>query len=65
MAAKLLHGSMKEHYCKLQSYIEELKRSNSNSTFLLETDPLITQEIPAFKKFFVCFDGLKSGNVNG
>jgi len=58
---KILYGSMKEHHCKLESYIEEIKRSNNSSTFLLETDPPITQEIPIFKRFFVCFNGLRVG----
>jgi len=65
VVAKLLHDSMKEHYFKLGSYIEELKRSYSSSTFLLETDPPITEEIPVFKRLFVCFDGLRSRNVSG
>jgi len=38
MAHDLLYGSMKEHYCKIRKYLEQLGRSN-NVTFILVTDP--------------------------
>jgi len=57
----MLHGSMFNHYSKLDRYIEELNRSNSGSSFILQTDPKIVKEIPIYQKIFVSFDGLKDG----
>ena len=56
-AHKLLHGSMKEHCCKVRRYIEVLKTSNDESTFILAIDPTITKEILVFQRLFVCFEG--------
>ena len=64
-AYKLLHGSMKDHYCKLGRYIEELKRSNTSSSFILQTSFNSRNDIPIFQRFFVCFDGLKRGFLTG
>ena len=47
-AHKLLHGSMRDHYYKLQNYIKELKRSNLESTFILHTKPAVFMDIPMF-----------------
>ncbi|XP_076933282.1 uncharacterized protein LOC143599133 [Bidens hawaiensis] len=38
-AQRKLHGSMKEHYCKLGSYLTALKQVNPTSTFKLVTIP--------------------------
>ena len=50
---------MKDQYCKLERYIEELKRCNTGSTFILQTSLNITKNIPVFQRFFLCFQGLK------
>ncbi|XP_074266612.1 uncharacterized protein LOC141589891 [Silene latifolia] len=61
-AHKMLHGSMKEHYSKLGSYIQALRDEEPNSVFILSTIP---GKNPVFHRFFVCFDALKQGWVRG
>ncbi|XP_035830903.1 uncharacterized protein LOC110914631 [Helianthus annuus] len=70
-AHKKLHGSMRNHYSKIGSYLEVLKKANPSSTFRLETalpgfinlDPEATCE--TFFRLFVCFDGVKKGFLAG
>jgi hypothetical protein len=64
---KKLHGSMKDHYSKLGSYLVALSNANPTSTFHMITappaDPNSTCE--TFFRFFVCFDGVKKGFMAG
>ncbi|XP_074283641.1 uncharacterized protein LOC141608178 [Silene latifolia] len=64
-AHKLLHGSMKEHYSKLGSYMSVLEQEYPNSTFTLCTKPHVRMSDPVFFRMFICFDALKRGWVEG
>ncbi|XP_074271777.1 uncharacterized protein LOC141595710 [Silene latifolia] len=64
-AHKLLHGSMKEHYSKLGSYIAALEQGNPTSVFTLYTNPNISTNPAVFQRLFVCFDALKQGWLLG
>ncbi|XP_074278541.1 uncharacterized protein LOC141602128 [Silene latifolia] len=57
----MLHGSMKEHYSKLGSYVAALKQGNPTSVFTLYTNPNITSNPTVFQRLFVCFDAFKQG----
>ncbi|XP_076909604.1 uncharacterized protein LOC143566939 [Bidens hawaiensis] len=60
-----LHGSMKEHYSKLGSYVEALKEVNPTSTFELVTVTAqfykMDSDDEVFFRIFVCFDPIKKG----
>ncbi|KAK1411785.1 hypothetical protein QVD17_32525 [Tagetes erecta] len=64
-----LHGSMKEHYSKIGSYLEALRHENPSSTFALVTVPARYYgndgNIDVFFRIFVCFDGVKKGFLGG
>ncbi|KAK9067585.1 hypothetical protein SSX86_011696 [Deinandra increscens subsp. villosa] len=64
-----LHGSMKDHYSKIGSYIEALRQENPTSTFVLEivTPAYLRVEGSemVFHRLFVCFDGVKQGFLAG
>ena len=62
-AHKKLHGSMKQHCSKVMSYLEALKKSSPNSHFTITT--LGNTIPPIFQRFFVCFEGVKDGWLNG
>ncbi|XP_074290993.1 uncharacterized protein LOC141617729 [Silene latifolia] len=64
-AHKMLHGSMKEHYSKLGSYVAALEQGNPTSVFTLYTNPNITSNLAVFQRLFVCFDALKQGWLLG
>ncbi|KAL2925888.1 Separin [Bienertia sinuspersici] len=58
-AHTLLHGSMKQHYNSLGSYLEALKIVSPSSYFRLEVDPETNP--PTFTSVFFYFDGVKQG----
>ena len=60
-AHKMLHGSMKEHYNKLGSYLEALKSKSLDTYMLLMTNPCVKTFPRVFQRLIVCFDGLKKG----
>ncbi|XP_076908796.1 uncharacterized protein LOC143565821 [Bidens hawaiensis] len=68
-AQRKLHGSMKDHYCKLGSYLTALKQVNPTSTFKLLTVPSeyygVDDGVEVFFRLFVCFDPLKQGFLAG
>ncbi|XP_076897044.1 uncharacterized protein LOC143550236 [Bidens hawaiensis] len=70
-AFKMLHGSMREHYSKLGSYLAALKDINPTSTFELVTAPpgfnnqKPYSNLKTFFRLFVCFDGVKRGFLAG
>ena len=57
----ILHGSMQDHYKKLERYLEALKIGSLETYLLLVTNPFKKTLILVFHKLFVCFDGLKTG----
>ncbi|XP_076920387.1 uncharacterized protein LOC143581504 [Bidens hawaiensis] len=63
-AQRKLHGSMKEHYCKLGSYLTALKQVNPTYTFKLVTVPSEYYRVDDVKQGFLagcrkllCLDG--------
>ncbi|XP_010675433.3 uncharacterized protein LOC104891435 [Beta vulgaris subsp. vulgaris] len=64
-AHRKLHGSMKEHYGKLGSYLEALIQANPQSIFKITTDPSKAVFPPVFQRFFVCFNGILHGWLAG
>lgn len=62
-AHQKLHGSMKDHYCKLGAYLEALKEANPNSFFEIVTDPKIDKSPPVFQRMFICFDAVRNGLI--
>ncbi|KAK1432692.1 hypothetical protein QVD17_09590 [Tagetes erecta] len=65
-AHKKLHGSMRDHYSKMGSYLRALRDNNPTSTFTLVTDPHEEDaSLEVFSRVFVCFDGVKKGFLAG
>ncbi|XP_074265461.1 uncharacterized protein LOC141587896 [Silene latifolia] len=64
-AHKLLHGSMKDHYSKVGSYLSVLEQEYPNNTFTLTTKPHRLESVPVFERLFVCFNSLKQGWLEG
>ncbi|XP_074317833.1 uncharacterized protein LOC141653864 [Silene latifolia] len=64
-AHKLLHGSMRDHYSKLGSYLKHLEQEYPGSTFTLTTNPNVASSVPVFQRLFICFDALKQGWIEG
>ena len=62
-AHRKLHGSIKQHYSKLMSYMEALKQSSPKSHFTIVTDGNTNPR--TFQRMFVCFEGVKEGWVKG
>jgi len=62
-ALQLIEGSLVEHYARLWSYGQEIKRSNPGSTVRLEVESIDGKN--HFRKFYVCFAGLKNGWLEG
>lgn len=52
----MLYGYMKDYYCKVGRYFEELKSLNNLSVFDLVTDFDILINFLIFQ-FFVCYEG--------
>ncbi|XP_023754652.2 uncharacterized protein LOC111903098 [Lactuca sativa] len=59
-AIELIEGTLVEHYSKLQSYGEEIRRSNPGSTVKIDVTTMPDGK-NYFSKFYVCFEGLKQG----
>nr|KAJ0226670.1 hypothetical protein LSAT_V11C100001510 [Lactuca sativa] len=59
-ALQLVDGALVEHYAKLWSYAEEIRRSNPCSTVKLDVNYMPDGK-NYFSKFYVCFDTLKKG----
>lgn len=60
----IVGGNLIEHYTKLWSYGEEIKRANPSS--IVKIDVLIMCDGKVcFSKFYVCFDGMKRGWIEG
>ncbi|CAI9295760.1 unnamed protein product [Lactuca saligna] len=63
-ALQLIDGTLVEHYAKLWSYAEEIRRSNLGSTVKLDVNHMPNRK-NYFIKFYVCFDALKKGWKEG
>ncbi|CAI9290557.1 unnamed protein product [Lactuca saligna] len=63
-AHQLIDGTLVEHYAKLWSYAEEIRRSNPGSTVKLDVNHMPDGK-NYFSKFYVCFDALKKGWKEG
>lgn len=63
-ALQLIDGTLVEHYAKLWSYAEEIRRSNPGSTVKLDVNHMPDGK-NYFSKFYVCFDALKKGWKEG
>ena len=61
---ELVEDNIKDHYAKLWSYSQEILRTNPGSTIKLEVDHMHDGE-NYFNKFYVCFDGVKKGWMEG
>ena len=59
-AIELIEGTLVEHYAKLWSYGEEIRRSNPGSTVKLDVNSMPDGKT-YFSKFYICFEGLKQG----
>lgn len=64
-AHRMLHGSMKDHYNKVGSYLGALISSSPESVFKLEIDKKKEIFPPIFQRFFVSLDGLRHGWIEG
>ncbi|CAI9265825.1 unnamed protein product [Lactuca saligna] len=63
-ALQLIDGTLVEHYAKLWSYAEEIRRSNPSSTMKLDVNHMPDGK-NYFSKFYVWFDALKKGWKEG
>ncbi|XP_021746178.1 uncharacterized protein LOC110712061 [Chenopodium quinoa] len=63
-AHTLLHGSMHDHYEKVGAYLASLQTSSPGSTYELVS---VQQKKgpPVFQRFFMCFEGLSKGWIDG
>ncbi|KAL2922891.1 Protein FAR-RED IMPAIRED RESPONSE 1, partial [Bienertia sinuspersici] len=64
-AHQQIHGSMKAHYNKLGNYIQAIKECSPNTVTELVTDPSKMVLPPIFERFFVGFEGLQKGWIEG
>ena len=59
-AIELIEGTLVDHYAKLWSYGEEIRRSNPRSTVKMDVNNMPDGKT-YFSKFYICFEGLKQG----
>ncbi|XP_031396836.1 uncharacterized protein LOC116207857 [Punica granatum] len=64
-ALTIIRWSLGEHYNLLPSYIAELKRVNRDSLFDMMVERNVPESAAIFKRFYVGFEGLKQGFLNG
>lgn len=64
-AHRMLHGSMKEHYMKVERYIQAVKGSSSGTTIQLVVDTSKQTNPPIFQRLYTCFEGIKQGWKEG
>nr|KAJ0215437.1 hypothetical protein LSAT_V11C300115580 [Lactuca sativa] len=62
-ALQLIDINLVEHYAKLWSNGEEIRRSNLGSTVKIDIN--MSDEKKYFSTFYVCFDGVKKGWIEG
>lgn len=66
MALKEIEGSSEAQYTKLWDYAEELRRSNPDSTIIMQMEEGEDGgRGRKFEKFYVCFSALKQGFKSG
>jgi len=57
-AIEMIQGAANEQYSHLRSYAEELRRSNPNSTVIIQCD---TSDVgPVFERIYVCLEACKA-----
>lgn len=59
-ALSLIEGTIVDHYAKLWSYGEDIRRSNPGSTMKMQVNSMPDGK-NYFSKFYVCFAGLREG----
>ena len=59
-ALELVEGTLVEHYAKLWSYGEEIRRSNPGSTVKIGVNSMPDGK-NYFQRIYICFDGVKQG----
>ncbi|XP_056686307.1 uncharacterized protein [Spinacia oleracea] len=64
-AHRLLHGSMHDHYNKVESYVAALKACSLGTHLDLVTDVTKQPFPPVFQRLFCCFEGLQKGWKEG
>lgn len=60
-ALQLLEASIKEQYARIRDYAAELKRVDPNTTIDIKCDFLDEEQLPVFKRMYVCLGALKMG----
>ncbi|KAL2923150.1 Ribosome maturation factor RimP, partial [Bienertia sinuspersici] len=60
-AHKMLHGSIKEHYMKVERYIKALELASPETVLQLVVAPQPNKSTPVFNRCFTCFEGVKEG----
>jgi len=60
-ALKLIHGGIDEQYAHLRNYVEELMRSNPDSTVRIKC--AVRDAGPMFERIYVCFNACKRAFV--
>lgn len=63
-ALKLVEGNLVEHYAKIWSYGEEIRRSNPGSTVKILVNPM-PDGTTYFSGIYICFQALKEGYKTG
>ncbi|XP_058198332.1 uncharacterized protein LOC131313848 [Rhododendron vialii] len=64
-AAMLIYGDDIEQYGRLWDYCEELRRSNSGSTIVMDAPLDEETGQPRFNRLYICFAACKSGFIHG
>ncbi|CAN1317729.1 hypothetical protein LINPERPRIM_LOCUS30539 [Linum perenne] len=64
-AEDMLNGTVKEEYKNLRRYVLELIRADPSGRFILEVDPIPTEEAVYFKRIYVGFSSLRKGFLGG
>ncbi|KAK9929542.1 hypothetical protein M0R45_026637 [Rubus argutus] len=60
-ALKLLESSIREQYARIRDYGHELKRVDPNTTIDIKCDFDNPDQLPVFKRMYICLGALKMG----
>ncbi|XP_058209741.1 uncharacterized protein LOC131322424 [Rhododendron vialii] len=62
----LIEGTHLEQYALLRDYCEEVRRTNPNTTIIINTIPPPTEDgQPTFERLYICLGALKQGILSG
>ncbi|KAG5521123.1 hypothetical protein RHGRI_033621 [Rhododendron griersonianum] len=65
-ALDLIEGTHMEQYALLRDYCEEVRRTNPNTTIIINTIPPPTEDgQPTFERLYICLGALKQGMLSG